>query len=200
MKQLGEFLKTTIMGGLLVLFPLIACVFVILKLAGLLTSFIKPVLSFFVPQSRLMGVALADAASLLILILLCFLAGLVMKTSLGGALVPRVSKLLDKIPGYKVFVRVSRIVFDRDDASGTPVVVQRGENRQLGFMMEETGGEELTIFFPDAPGLFSGTVEIVKASMVERLNVPPGQVARVIATFGIGTRTLLANRIGGKNQ
>ena len=31
MKQLGEFLKTTIMGGLLVLFPLIACVFVILR-------------------------------------------------------------------------------------------------------------------------------------------------------------------------
>ena len=199
MKQLGEFLKTTIMGGLLVLFPLIACVFVILKIAGLLTSFIKPLMSF-VPQTRLIGVAVADAASVLILILLCFFAGLVMKTSLGGALAPRVGKVLDKIPGYKGFARVSRIVFDRDDASGTPVVVQRGENRQLGFMMEETGAEELTIFFPDAPGLFSGTVEIVKASTVQRLNVPPGQVARVIATFGVGTRTLLANRLSDKNQ
>ena len=54
--------------------------------------------------------------------------------------------------------------------------------------MEETGTEELTIFFPDAPGLFSGTVEIVKASTVQRLNVSAGQAARVIATFGTGTR------------
>ena len=193
MKQLGEFLKTTIMGGLLVLFPLIACLFVILKIGELLTSFIKPLLSF-VPQTRLIGVAVADVASVLILILLCFIAGLFMKTSLGGVLGTRVSRLLDKIPGYNVFVRVSRIVFDRDDASGTPVVVQRGENRQLGFMMEETDTEELTIFFPDAPGLFSGTVEIVKASNVQRLNISAGQVARVIASFGVGTSTLLANR------
>lgn len=35
MTQLGEVLKTTIMGGLLVLFPLIGCIFVILRIGGL---------------------------------------------------------------------------------------------------------------------------------------------------------------------
>ena len=161
MKQLGEFLKTTIMGGLLVLFPLIACLFVILKIGELLTSFIKPLLSF-VPQTRLIGVAVADVASVLILILLCFIAGLFMKTSLGGVLGTRVSKLLDKIPGYNVFVRVSRIVFDRDDASGTPVVVQRGENRQLGFMMEETDTEELQYSSPMRQACFQALSRLSK--------------------------------------
>ena len=199
MRTFGEFLKTTITGGLLVLFPLFGGVFLIVKIGQFLSSFIRPIVTF-IPQSRFFGVALADVASVVILILLCFIVGLIVKTSIGYALVARLSQLLEVIPGFKMFTRVSRIVFDREDVSGTPVLVQRGENKQIGFMMEETGAEELTIFFPDAPGLLSGTVEIVKASTVQKLNVSAGRAARVIATFGVGTRTLLADRSGDTNR
>jgi len=192
MKQLAKFLKTTSIGGLLVLFPLFGCAYVIVLIAGLLTSFMKPLLSF-LPQNRFVGVAVADAASIVILLLLCFLTGLLVKTSLGNALAQRISRVLNRIPIYRMFGRIARIMFDSEDTRGTPVVVQRDHTKQIGFLVEENSAEELTVFFPSSPTPFSGNIEIVKADTVRKLNVSATQVARVIATFGAGTSALLAD-------
>ena len=193
MKHLAEFVKTTLIGGLLLLFPLFAFVYVLVRIAGALTGFIKPFLSF-MPENRFVGVGVADVASVLILLFLCFVTGLLVKTSVGGALSLRIANILNRIPGYRMLARVASIMFDDDDASGTPVVVKRGHTRQIGFLVEENSADELTVFFPSAPGPFSGDIVIVKADTVERLNVPAGEVARVIATFGAGTNALLAGR------
>ena len=189
----GVRLKTTLTGGLLVLFPLFGCLYLIVRIAGALTSFIKPLLSF-LPQDRFVGVAVADAASVLILLLLCFVTGLIIKTSVGSSLGLQLTRLLNRIPGYRRFGRIARIMFDKDDARGSPVVVQRGHTKQIGFLVEENSAEELTIFFPSAPSPFSGNLVIVRADTVERLEVPRSEVTRVIAYFGAGTRALLVDR------
>jgi uncharacterized membrane protein len=193
MKHLVEFLKTTVIGGLLVLFPLYGGAYLIVFIAGALTSYIRPLLRF-LPQSRFIGVAVADVASILILLLLCFLVGLLVKTSVGNALWLLISRELDRIPGYRMLGRVSRIMFDHQDPRGSPVLVQRGQSKQIGFMVEENSAEEMTVFFPSAPSPFSGNIMIVKANTVEMLNVPAADVARVIATFGAGTRALLVDQ------
>ena len=193
MHSIAEFVKTTLTGGLLVLFPLFACAYVIFRIAGALTSFIRPFLSF-LPQNRLIGVAIADAASVILLLLLCFVTGVLIKTSVGSALTVRITRPLNRIPGYRMFSRVARIMFDQQDVSGTPVVVNRGQTKQIGFLMEEHSAEELTVFLPNAPSFFSGIIIIVKANKVERLNVPAAAVARMIATFGSGTSALLHDR------
>lgn len=185
-----EFLKTTLTGGLLVLFPLFGCAYLTYRIVGALTGFIKPFLSF-MPQNGLIGVAIADALSVLILLALCFLAGVFVKTSLGSAMGRQLVRVLNKIPGYKLFSRVARIIFDPEHVSGSPVVVQRGQSRQVGFLIEETSPHEFTVFFPSAPSPFTGSIVIVKADKVDRLNVPAAEVARMIATFGIGTGALL---------
>lgn len=193
MKHFAEFIKTTLIGGLLVLFPLFGFAYVTVRVAGVLTTFIKPFLSF-VPRDRFVGVAVVDVASIIILLLLCFLTGLIVKTSVGDRLGQRISGVLNRIPGYRVFVRIARIMFDRQDPRGSPVVVRRGETRQIGFMVEENSAEELTVFFPSAPSPFSGNIVIVKADTVEKLNVPAAEVARVIVAFGAGTGRLLTDR------
>jgi uncharacterized membrane protein len=192
MKHLAEFLKTTVIGGLLVLFPLFGCLYLIALIAGALTSFIKPLLSF-LPQNRFVGVAVADAASIVILLLLCFLTGLLVKTSIGTALWQRMSRFLNRIPVYRMFGRVGRILFDMDDTRGTPVVVRLGHTQQIGFLVEENNADELTVFFPSSPTPFSGNIMIVKADRVQKLNASAAEVARVIATFGAGTGALLAD-------
>ena len=179
-------------GGLLVLFPLFGCVYLIVRIARMLTGFIKPLLGF-LPQSRVVGLASADVASIAILVLLCFLVGISIRTSMGKALERSLSRVLNRIPGYRMFRRVAQILFDHEDPSGSPVLVQRGQSKQIGFMVEENSAEEMTVFFPSAPSPFSGNIVIVKANAVEKLNVRAGDVARVIATFGAGTSALLAD-------
>lgn len=199
MKQFGASLKTSLTAGLLVLFPLFACGYVIVVVVTFLTDLIKPLLTNVLPQAGIFYVALTDAVSIFILLAFCVVVGVIAKTNTGGALTSRADQLLCRIPGYRMFERISQIVFDHDDASGTPVVVDRGDSRQLGFMMEEIG-EEMVVFFPEAPGVISGSVEIVRSSTVRKLSVPPVRLARVIATYGAGTQALLADRVSDRDQ
>lgn len=191
MKRFGEFIKNALIDGMLVSFPLFAITFIVFLALNYLASPFGPLVEMLFPGSRSDGGPFFDALSISFLLVLCFVIGMAIRTRIGRTLAKRSHLLLSHIPGYRMFNRVARIVFDRDDDSGTPVIVARGDSRQIGFMMEE-GEEEMVVFFPDAPSLVSGTVEIVRASIVEKLNVEPVDVARVIGSYGLGLKALLA--------
>jgi uncharacterized membrane protein len=193
MKTLSHFIKTTLVGGLLVLFPLFCCLYLGVRIAAALTNFTKPLLGF-LPQNRFIGVAIADAASVLILLLVCFATGLIARTAFGSSVGLRTSEFLNRIPGYRMLDRIARIIFDHEDQRGSPVVLRNGDTKQIGFLVEENSAEELTVFFPNAPTPFSGNIAILRADDVERLDVPRSEVLRMIASFGAGTRELLVDR------
>lgn len=169
MKTISLFIKSTLLGGLLVLFPLFACIYVIVRNAEAWVEFTKPLM-----------------ASVFILLVLCCLTGLVLRTSVGKALGLRVSRGFERVPGYAMFARLAQMIFDQEDQCGVPVIVQTGDSKQIGFMVEHHGPDELTVFLPSAPTPFSGNVMIVKTDKVEWLHVPAAKVARVMATFGSG--------------
>ncbi len=88
--------------------------------------------------------------------------------------------------------RIGQIFFDEEDPRGTPVLVEIDNTKQFGFMIEQNGEGECTVFFPGSPSPISGNIKIVKAGMVEKLNVHAGDVARVLGAFGAGTEALFA--------
>lgn len=191
MKRLREFIKTTLISGMFVLFPLFATVYFGFLVLSYLVEPIKPIVLNLFPGSLSVGTAFVDTLSILLGFGLCFLAGLITRSLIGRTLAYRLDLFLSVFPGYRMFARIARIVFDRTDDSGTPVVVARSDSRQIGFMMEE-GVEEVVIFFPQAPSLISGTVEAINASAVKKLNVSAARVARVIGSYGVGLETLLS--------
>lgn len=192
MKLFGQFLRSTLIGGLLVLFPLFGCVYFIVLIGRLLTSTIRPFLSF-VPDNSFISLPFTDILSVLILVLFCFLIGVFVKTSPGKALTSRLSRAMDKIPLYRMLRRISEILFDQEDPRGTPVLVEVDNSKQIGFMIEQNGSDDLTVYLPSAPSPLSGSIKIVKANRVEKLNVHAGDVARVIGAFGAGTEALLTD-------
>jgi len=196
MEHLAKFVKATLVGGLLVLFPVLGCVYIIVFIGGLLTSTIKPFLSF-LPDNRFASLPYADIVSIFIVILLCFITGLFVKTSPGKAFTSWLSRSFDKLPLYRMLRRIGLIFFDQEDPRGAPVLVEIDNTKQFGFMIEQNGAEECTVFFPGSPSPISGNIKIVKAGMVEKLNVHASEVARVLGAFGAGTGALFAN---GRDQ
>jgi uncharacterized membrane protein len=190
MKQVLAFIETTLRGGLLVLFPLFACIFVLVYLANISIEFIKPFLRF-LPEGTFIGIALADLLSILILVGLCCLTGTILKTSIGKRFGLRLAKLFDRHPGYRMFSRLAKVMFDQENAGGVPVIVNNGDTKQIGFLVEQHDNDEMTVFLPSSPSPLSGNVVIVQGAMVTRLDVSPAKVARVMATFGTGSRELL---------
>jgi uncharacterized membrane protein len=78
MRPIAEFIKTTLIGGLLIVLPVYIAVLLILKaLQGLVTA-VKPITAA-IPGS----VKFEEMLAILILAALCFIAGLIVRTRVG---------------------------------------------------------------------------------------------------------------------
>jgi uncharacterized membrane protein len=191
MRNFAKFMGRTFVAGFLLCLPLFGCLFVVIKLVGILLDLIKPFLDF-LPTLHIAGVAVVDLAAMTVLLILCCLAGLITKTSRGEAMVSRLElRVLERFPIYRFFRRVSSIAAGNEQTTGTPVVVQLGEGKQIGFLIEQHAGGECTVFFPDSPTVLTGNVMIVRTARVEKLNAPRSEVARIISSFGVGTDALI---------
>ena len=82
MSSLKEFLKTTIVGGVLFLAPLILFAMILRHAMGFAGKIAKPIATQF-PQHQIAGVAIATIIAALVLILLSFCAGLAARTRAG---------------------------------------------------------------------------------------------------------------------
>jgi uncharacterized membrane protein len=194
MKPLTEFAKTTLAGGFLVILPLFCCLFLFVRLVGSLLELIKPLVDF-LPKRSFAGLAIRDLAAAGVLLLLCFFIGLFVGTSVGQSIGRWIeSRILHMIPGYSFFRRLSLLVSGREETSGIPVVVRLADSWQIGFLEEAHPGGEVTVFIPEAPTLLTGDVVIVSSERVKKLSVPKSQVARSIATFGLGVNALLSGK------
>jgi uncharacterized membrane protein len=190
MKTFGKFLKTTLAGGLLVLFPLFGSVYLLARLASVLVGFLRPVLAL-LPGGPDFSLPFRNAAAIALLLLLCFLIGLVVMTPLGKAVGRWLeTHLLSKIPGFIRYKGLSQLLLGGEETGGAPVLVRRGAEQQIGFLIEENASGELTVLMPIAPGLRSGTVIIVKADVVQRLDASATDAARVLMQCGVGAGAL----------
>lgn len=196
MHALYRYLKTTILGGILVLLPLVGCAYLIGMTLKAVLEVISPI-NKLLPFQSAAGIAALDALAVLILVLTCFLLGLLVRTAGGRALGRWCEGLmLNQLPGYRLFRRLSRqVAGETEEALGAPVLVRLGASRQFGFLIEESAAGEATVFVPWAPLLYLGTVHLVPLESVTRLSQPMPQVIDCISRFGIGsTRLTLDSR------
>jgi hypothetical protein len=96
MKHFLAFLKATLLGGVIVVFPAWLAVLLVLKALGHLEIFVKPI-SKHLPQA----IGHPRVIAILVLVGLCFLVGLAIHTAIGRRIERAAERLvLDKIPGY----------------------------------------------------------------------------------------------------
>ncbi|MBW2274418.1 MAG: hypothetical protein JRG96_14195 [Deltaproteobacteria bacterium] len=97
-----NFIKTTLIGGLIFLVPLIVLIVVIGQAIGVLIVVAEPIAEL-IPAETVAGIALVNLIALGAVILLCFLAGLVARSAAARKLTDMAeSKVLQKIPGYTI--------------------------------------------------------------------------------------------------
>ena len=72
----------------------------------------------------------------------------------------------------------------------TTVLVRVWGSRQIGFLVEEHSSGEVMVFIPAAPAVSVGAVQVVKAELVEKLDVSMRKVFDCITQLGIGPSTL----------
>ena len=99
MRALAEFTKTTLIGGLLIILPIYIAVLLLAKAVKGLLEILSPVAG-----SLPAGVEFRQAATIILLIAVCFVVGLVVRTRPGlRAKNAFEQAVLEKLPGYTFF-------------------------------------------------------------------------------------------------
>lgn len=186
-------MKTTILGGFLFLVPL-AFIVIVLGKTYQVSMMVAGPLDKIIPVSSIGGVAFVNILAILLLLAVCFLAGLVAR---GGWFSGRIEKLdgflIDVMPGYAVAKGMIGSVAKENDIAVVmvPVLVRFDDYDQIAFEIERTDTQAV-IFLPGAPSAWSGSTVVVDVGRVQPLNMPVHQTVKLMRVLGRGSLATVA--------
>ncbi len=196
MKRLGDFLRTTLMGGLLVVLPIALTFFLIRWIFNIVSRFIEPITKIIVEQTdtqRIVG----DVLAISIIVLVFFLIGLFVKTRLGRYILCRLEKHILKVaPGYSLFKETLKQLIGQDKRPFSCVVLGRvfgNDTLMTGFVADEHMDGRMTVFFPSALNPTTGLLCHLKKEDVIKLDVTVETAMRTIISCGAGASKLFKN-------
>jgi len=193
MKSLVSLLKSTLIGGIFFLVPLVLLIIILSKAHDLMLKIAQP-LSEVIPLEKIGGVAVANILVIVLLLLVCLLAGLLATRPKFKAFQQYLDeKILGPIPGYRVLKAYlnSLDLYETSEEKMIPVLVELDKHRRLGFELERFGENQVVIYLPNAPNMMSGRVVMVTTGQVTALPVSPNKVKDCMEQFGFGVSDLL---------
>ena len=192
-------MKTTILGGLLFLVPLAFLAIVLGKAFQVSMLLVDPI-DAVMPIETVAGIAFINVMAIVLIIVVCFLAGLAAQRGWMSSRVQKLDGLLiDAIPGYAVAKGMIGSVAKEEDIASvlTPVLVQFDDYRQIAFEIEHDDTESV-VFLPGAPSTWSGSTGVVERHRVRPLNVPTHQAVKLMRVLGRGSLALKTGEPVGK--
>ena len=188
MKNFTQFIKTTILGGLIFLVPLFIVTIVLAKAHGLMVKVAKP-FSALIPLDTIGGVAIANILAILAILLCCLIVGIIAKGDAAKRLLKSTEEKLLVIPAYAFVKGVTDSLISSEEAakSFVPVVAQFDDNAQLGFEIERTEKGNVVVYLPGSPNPWSGSVVYVNEDRVERLDMTVPDAINNIRHLGRGS-------------
>lgn len=187
MKNLIKFIKTTIIGGVIFLIPVIVLIAVFGK-AIQISLKLSELVSKYIPVENILGLTIADLISVLIIAIICFLAGLMAHyTFFSKAIQKAESRFLWKVPGY-AFIKGFVDSFSSDDSTSImkPVIINLDDSSQIAFEVEKLENEKSVVYIPGAPNPWSGSILLVTQDRVEYLPVTMATAINTLSTLGKG--------------
>jgi uncharacterized membrane protein len=190
MKRFGEFVVSTLVGGLLVLAPLYLAVLLLIKAAQTLVGVVRP-LAMLLPE----WLPAEHVLSLALVLVICFLVGAAARTAGLRMLRDRIRrKVLDRIPGYELLRSLTqRLAGTGDEHTWEPALIDTDDGALVpAFIIEECDNGCVTVFVPSVPTPLAGAVYILSRDRVHPLDVPFAQAIKPISRWGSGCRELVA--------
>ena len=190
-------LKTNIIYGVLVIVPLAVIFLFLSKIVEILEAVAKPL-----GLESYFSAGLAVIIGLLLLLIVCFVIGVLVRTAIGTWSFERFeNKVLKQIPGYQIISQALKGFAAEETAYPKALVHLLGsEAAVLGFVMEEKDNGSMTVFVPSSPAITVGSVYIVDRSRVTILEASTMELADCLSQWGIGSRKILSKQHLGKSE
>lgn len=196
MKRVTEFLKSTLIGGVLVILPAGILLFALVWVYGIIRKAIGPLTRLLMENSPFEGY-LADLLVIAFLVLLCFTMGFIVRTRIGRwTYVFLESRLFVRAPGYSLIKETVSQFFGRKKSPFSQVaLVQLFGNETLvtAFVTDEHDDGSMTVFVPTGPNPTSGNIYHMPQKYVHPVNTRVEDAMRSIISCGAGSSALISN-------
>ena len=182
-----KFLKTTLVGGVVFLIPVVIFVVLMGKALGIAHGLVDP-LAKHLPIESVGGLRMARILAVVLVVVVCFAAGLAARTSLARKLVIALEgTVLSRVPGYELVKSFSLgLLGVEEQQMFPPVLVRFDEAWQMGFQVEVLDGGMATVFVPDAPNPQSGSIFFVTADRVRPAGISFAAAMKCLKRAGVG--------------
>jgi uncharacterized membrane protein len=196
MKSILKIIKATFLGGILFLAPLILLLVLLEKGFSIIQKITHPIVSHF-PKVKILGLAIEEILAIIIIFIICITAGLVARTAYAKRLVERLENgILSFVPGYSFMKKTNENIMGFESNEDLKVVlVPTDAGLQFAFLIEQINENNYSVFIPDAPNPWSGSVVFVEKKDIKEVDMTQKQALACIRKLGFGSKELLKNKL-----
>jgi uncharacterized membrane protein len=196
MKSILKIIKATFLGGILFLAPLILLFILFEKGYAIIQKVTLPLVSH-LPRVKILGLALQEIIGILIIIIVCFIAGIFAKTSKAKKFIEKLENgVLSFVPGYSFIKKTNENMMGFESKEDLKVVlVPTDAGWQFAFLIEQINENNFSVFIPNAPNPWSGSVCFVEKKDIKEIEITQKQALACIRKLGYGTKELLKNKL-----
>ena len=191
-----NFIRTTIIGGIIFLIPIVIIVAILGKAFKIMLQITQP-LSKMIPIEAVGGIAFVNILAVLAILVFSLIAGMIAKSKLGQIAFDAIdAKLLIFIPGYADIKSITESALDEEQTDNPlkPILAKFDDQFQLAFEVERTGNGLVVVYLPGAPDPKSGSVVYLNENRVEPLDVNFKTISGSLNLLGKGSGSLISSK------
>ena len=184
----GEFIKSTLISGVLVILPFGLAAIILLKIVDMIRPLATTLISW-MPH----GLRFPTLIASLVLLLVCLAVGLLAQTRAGrGAGTSLESIILNRIPGYSMVRSITRRIGNIEESERfAPALAEIEDSLVPAFVVEEHADGRYTVFVPSAPTPGVGAIYIMARERVHIVDLPFLKTVKCVSSWGVGSVELL---------
>ena len=195
MDKLKEFLKTSLLGGVVVILPVAILVSVTVWVFNLISGWISPLTRLLTKDLQIYEF-IAESFAIVVILAACFSVGVLVRTRLGDVLYRLLeTRILKLAPGYSMIKETVLHLFGNHKESpfSSVALAQIFCNSTMAtcFITDTHADGSFTVFVPTGPNPTSGLIYHLEGKYVHPVDVPVQDAMRSVISCGAGSGNLL---------
>jgi len=194
MKMIASLAKTTAIGGLVFLLPLVLLVAIVGKAFNIIRTISMPVANL-ISAEKVAGYAVADLLAVSALLVVALLAGMLARSPAFDSFYKKIDAIIMQvIPGYSYIKGMTGSLSDSEaEQSLKSVAVIQDDMVLIGYEVERLTDGWVAVYLPGAPDTRSGSVAYFTNDRVVPLDTDFAGIASCLRTLGRGSSRIISD-------
>jgi len=202
MDRFRAFIRTSLLGGIVVVLPTVLLIIIFNWLFDIVTDLIQPFTNL-VRDNYQLPEFFADVVVMAIILVSCFVIGVTVKTKVGNFIHQSLeNKILRIAPGYTMIKETVMHLFGGKQSPFSSVALVRifdNDTLMTAFVTDRTE-QNVTVFVPTGPNPTSGLIYHLKPENVFPIDVPVEVAMRSIISCGAGSHELVHKLTNNRSE